>query len=97
MGFEERTALSGSFLFFIFFKNAKKIKKLKVVEMMFEKRQDYKNWRKRNNVRLWDVSKYINLSEGTISRWENDMRDIPDWKIELYDRFIQEYEKANDK
>ena len=60
--------------------------------MMFEKRQDYKNWRKRNNVRLWDVAKYINLSESTISRWENDMRDIPDWKVELYDRFIKEYE-----
>jgi predicted transcriptional regulator len=70
----------------------KKIKKLKVVDMMFEKRQDYKVWRKKHNIRLWDVAKYINLSESSISRWENNMRDIPIWKIELYDRFIQEYE-----
>jgi len=63
-----------------------------VVDMMFQKREDYKIWRKRNNVRLWDVSKYINLSESSISRWENNMRDIPEWKIELYDKFIKEYE-----
>ena len=62
--------------------------------MIFEKRQDYKVWRKKHNIRLWDVSKYINLSEGTISRWENNMRDIPEWKVELYDKFIQEYEKG---
>jgi len=63
-----------------------------VVDMMFEKRQDYKIWRKKHNIRLWDVSKYINLSESSISRWENNMRDLPDWKIELYDKFIKEYE-----
>lgn len=60
--------------------------------MMFEKREDYKIWRKKHNIRLWDVAKYINLSESSISRWENNMRDIPDWKIELYDKFIREYE-----
>ena len=65
-----------------------------MVDMMFQKREDYKIWRKKHNIRLWDVAQYINLSESSISRWENNMRDIPDWKVELYDKFIQEHEKG---
>ena len=62
--------------------------------MMFQKREDYKIWRKKHNIRLWDVAQYINLSESSISRWENNMRDLPDCKVELYDIFIQEHEKG---
>jgi len=64
--------------------------------MLFKKRQDYKEWRKENKVRLWDVAQYINLSESTISRWENDMREIQDWQIDLYDEFIKNYKKQEE-
>ena len=64
--------------------------------MLFKRRQDYKIWRKENKVRLWDVAQYINLSESTISRWENDMREIQDWQVELYDEFIKNYKKQEE-
>lgn len=58
-----------------------------------EEREFYRVWRKRNNVKLKDVSALLNLSISTISRFENNEREITADQVNKYNYFIKTYTK----
>jgi len=53
-------------------------------------RTEYKLERIRKKIKLIDVVKAIGISAGTISRYENDKRDMTEEVIEKYKKYIDE-------
>lgn len=62
-----------------------------------KERERYQIWRKRNRVRLVDVSKYCGCGVSTISQWENGQLKISDELLGYYDEFIENFEKEKIK
>lgn len=61
-----------------------------------KEREHYQIWRKRNRVRLIDVSIYCECSESLISRWENGKVNIDDSVLKKYNDFITHFENTTD-
>ena len=55
-------------------------------------REEYAIWRRRNRVRLLDVSKYIGVSIPVLSRWENGINGISDELLEKYNEYRVRFE-----
>lgn len=58
-------------------------------------RELYQLWRKRNRVRLIDISKYCGCTPSALSQWENNLINISDELVSKYNRFIQEFENRS--
>lgn len=56
-------------------------------------REQYSIWRRRNRVRLVDISRYCGCSISTISQWENSQINVNDKIIQAYDEFIKLFEQ----
>lgn len=60
-----------------------------------EEKEFYRVWRKRNKVTLKKISEYVGLSISTISRWENDKREITSEQVAKYNYFIKTYKNKD--
>ncbi|SHK41924.1 Helix-turn-helix [Desulforamulus aeronauticus DSM 10349] len=58
-------------------------------------RERYIIFRKRNRIRLIDVSRYCGCSASAISQWENNLINLSDELIAKYNEFIEEFEKKH--
>ena len=59
-----------------------------------KEREQYQIWRKRNRVRLIDVSQYCGCCVSTISQWENGQINISNELLSSYNEFIEQFEKG---
>ncbi len=59
-----------------------------------QEREQYQIWRKRNRVRLIDISQYCGCSESLLSRWENGKTNIDDYILSNYNEYIRQFEEG---
>lgn len=57
----------------------------------FKSREQYTIFRRRNKVRLIDVAEYIGCSISLLSKWERELVNISDDKVNLYNKFIKTF------
>lgn len=60
-------------------------------EVDFKSREQYTIFRRRNKVRLIDVAEYIGCSVSLLSKWERELVNISDEKVDLYNKFIETF------
>ena len=54
--------------------------------------KQYAIWRKLHKIKLKDISNYAGVSVSTLSRFENNLKSMPDVYVKKYDEFIRNFE-----
>lgn len=56
-------------------------------------KEGYKILRKRKKITLKQIAEFIGLSDSTICRWENNLREMTKEQVASYNYFIENYSK----
>lgn len=54
-------------------------------------KEGYKILRKRKKITLKQIADYVGLSDSTICRWENNLREMTEKQVASYNYFIESY------